>query len=106
MPHNVKIIAEVCRVLSEGDSGTASEILRTQYPFKSIIKAGRNYTKLEQTTLFISDVFIDRYSEKLLIFPPVLRLLSMLLPEEFPFHSNWKMEFCHIAFWEYFPTID
>jgi hypothetical protein len=41
-----------------------------------------------------------------LIFPPVLRLLSMLLPEEFPFHNNWKMEFCHIAFWEYFPTID
>ena len=30
----------------------------------------------------------------------------MLLPEEFPFHPNWKMDSTHPAFWELFPTID
>ena len=52
------------------------------------------------------DGFIDRYSGKRLVFPGTLRLLSILLPSEFPFHSNWKMDACHFAFWELFPTID
>jgi HNH endonuclease len=36
----------------------------------------------------------------------MLRLLSLLLPNEFPFQSNWKFDACHFAFWELFPTID
>lgn len=39
-------------------------------------------------------------------YPPVLRLLSNLIPEEFPFHKNWKMSECHIAYWQLLPTID
>jgi len=50
--------------------------------------------------------FVDRYSGDKLIFPPVLRLLSILIPEEFPFHKNWKMSACHIGFWQLLPTID
>ncbi len=36
----------------------------------------------------------------------MLRLLSRLLPTEFPFHLNWKMSESHVAYWELFPTID
>jgi hypothetical protein len=49
---------------------------------------------------------VDRYSGLPLVFPGVLRLLSRLLPQEFPFHPNWKMAETHPAYWELFPTID
>ena len=52
------------------------------------------------------DGFIDRYSGNPLIFPAVLRILSFLLPDEFPFHRNWKMDKTHPAYWELFPTLD
>jgi len=56
--------------------------------------------------VFLRDGFVDRYSGTRLVFPGTLRLLSQLLPEELPFHLNWKMSECHMMFWELFPTID
>jgi len=41
-----------------------------------------------------------------LAFPPVLRLLSHLMPEDFPFHPHGKMDKCHIAHWALYPSID
>ena len=67
---------------------------------------GRNYTELQCTAVFVRDGFIDRYSGEQLVFPGALRLLSRLLPSEFPFHSNWKMTETHMAYWELFPTVD
>lgn len=52
------------------------------------------------------DGFIDRYSGNQLLFPPVLRVLSSVLPAEFPFHRNWKMSETHQSYWELFPTLD
>jgi hypothetical protein len=40
------------------------------------------------------------------VFPRTLRALSLLLPEAFPFHPNWKQSVTHSAFWELYPTID
>jgi hypothetical protein len=56
--------------------------------------------------VFRRDGFIDRYSGGRLVFPGTLRLLSELLPQEFPFHPNWKSDACHFAFYELFPTVD
>ena len=28
------------------------------------------------------------------------------MPEEFPYHSHWKMEECHNAYWEFIPTVN
>jgi hypothetical protein len=56
--------------------------------------------------VFVRDGFIDRYSGNRLIFPGTLRLLSLLLRSEFPFHKNWKTNECHFAFYELFPTVD
>ncbi len=41
-----------------------------------------------------------------MVFPPVLRLLSKLMPEDFPFHKNWKMSECHLGYWQLLPTVD
>ena len=27
-------------------------------------------------------------------------------PDAIPFHKNWKMSECHIAYWQLFPTVD
>lgn len=58
------------------------------------------------TKIFVRDGFIDRYKGTRLIFPPVLRLLSHYLPDEFPYHKNWKVSATHPAYWELCPTID
>lgn len=106
MNHKSKFIQDVCEQLLAGDKNSASQIAQKNYSFVSAASAGRKHTVLESTCIFIRDGFIDRYSGDRLVFPGVLRLVSRLLPEEFPFHPNWKMSQCHMAYWELFPTID
>lgn len=38
--------------------------------------------------------------------PGVLRLLHVVLGDDFPAHPNWKVSETHPAFWELFPTVD
>ena len=56
--------------------------------------------------VFLRDRFVDRYSGARLVFPGTLRLLSVVMPVEFPAHPSWKMDETHLAYWELFPTID
>jgi hypothetical protein len=58
------------------------------------------------TAVFLRDGFVDRYSGERLVFPPVLRVISLELPEVFPIHRNWKMSETHPAYWDLSPTID
>jgi hypothetical protein len=58
------------------------------------------------TAVFLRDGLVDRYSGERLIFPPVLRVISLELPEVFPIHRNWKMSETHTAYWDLSPTID
>jgi hypothetical protein len=99
-------IRRVCNALSGDSAAAASDILRAEYPFVPLTRRGRRYTEWQSLQVFARDGFIDRYSGLRLVFPGVLRLLSRLLPREFPFHPNWKMSETHPAFWELFPTID
>tara|TARA_R110000850_G_scaffold273431_4_gene409854 strand:- start:812 stop:1390 length:579 start_codon:yes stop_codon:yes gene_type:complete len=100
------IIASACEALSLTGKNAARNIIAAEYPHLGVSNAGRKYTEFQSTEIFIRDGFIDRFSGEKLIFPPVLRLLSQQLPEEFPFHPNWKMSECHIAYWKLFPTVD
>jgi hypothetical protein len=84
----------------------ARQILRAEYPFVPTSSEGRRYTAVQSLQVFKRDGFIDRYSGQRLVFPGILRLLARLLPQEFPYHPNWKMAETHPAFWELFPTID
>src|SRR4051794_39007142 len=40
------------------------------------------------------------------IVPPVLRLISLALPADFPYHPNWRTTETHSAFWEVGATVD
>ena len=100
------VIRRICQALSNGDVAAARDVIRSEYPFVPVTPEGRRYTELQSLQVFMRDGFIDRYSGQRLVFPGVLRLLSRQLPEEFPFHPNWKMSETHPAYWELFPTID
>lgn len=99
-------LEEVCVHLLAGAMSEASNVLATKYPFLPINTVKRSYSIAEQVRTFERDGYIDQYSGAKLIFPGTLRLLSHILPTEFPFHPNWKMSATHSAFWEFFPTLD
>lgn len=124
-----EIVASVCALLNVDDKHNARNLLLTKAALvpiikqpklkKELIRSGsvdgiavpntvtkRQYTAVESTCLFITDGFIDRYDGERLIFPGVLRVLSDIFPNEFPYHPNWKSGACHQWYWELFPTVD
>jgi len=85
----------------------AAEVARRKYPFVPLPPVGtRKYNEEQSVRVFKRDGFIDRYSGERLVFPPVLRVLTSLMPSAFPFHRNWKMGETHQAYWDLFPTLD
>jgi hypothetical protein len=85
------VLYRACGALTQGDTVTARGLIQTEYPFVSHANAGRAYTELAMMRVFLRDRFTDRYNGQRLIFPATLRLLSRLLPDEFPMHPSWKM---------------
>lgn len=100
------VISNVCDFIESGDQTSGAELINFQYPFNKVEYVKRKYTKAEMLRIFLRDGFIDRYSGEKLIFPPVLRILSEIYPNEFPFHPNWKSSECHPAYWDLLATID
>lgn len=99
-------IKAICEALSQGHTEQAVAIARSDYPFVFPTSPSRCYTESQCLAAFMRDGFINRYSGAQLLFPGTIRLLSRLLPSEFPFHPNWKMSETHMIYWELFPTID
>ncbi|WP_307718294.1 HNH endonuclease [Rhodococcus zopfii] len=100
-----EVLARVADAIGDGlEAG--GEILRAEYPFAPPVKNSRNYTERQCLRVFYRDGFLDRYSGTRLVHPGALRTLAILLPEDFPFHTNWQMSRTHSAFWELCPTID
>jgi hypothetical protein len=106
MEDKAVVLADVCGALATKQRGVAEAILREKYPFAPIAKGGRRYSVREMLAVFARDGFVDRYSGARLVCPATLRVISLYLPEQFPFHSNWRMEACHIGYWELCPTVD
>lgn len=84
----------------------ARHVITDNYPFKKLESTSRSYTDKQKMQQFKKDGFIDRYSGDKLVNPGFLKVLSHYMPEEFPYHSHWKMESCHNAYWEFVPTVD
>jgi hypothetical protein len=103
---SINIIKKVCENILNNNIEIAKEIIREEYPHNFVEPEKRDMSSYEKVKVFLRDGFIDRYSGEKLIFPNVLRIVSEELGEVFPYHRNWKMSDCHIAYWEYFPTYD
>lgn len=106
MSDRATVIANICKSLVSGNNRLAGAIVDEYYPFKVINPGARQYSAQQMTELFVRDGFIDRYRGTRLVYPPTLRLISEELPEQFPYHRNWKMSETHHAFWELTPTVD
>lgn len=101
-----EILALVCNSLDQDDGTGARALLRSRYPFTPVTKVARRYTARDCMRVFFRDGFVDRYTGTQLVHPGALRLLSIVLPDEFPFHRNWDTSKTHFAFYELFPTVD
>ena len=106
MTSNNRLILEACNAIGDGKISEAKQLIKVKYPFTPLKKTGRNYSNFQKTEIFLRDGFVDRYSGEQMVFPPVLRLLSRLMPDELPFQKNWKMSECHLAYWQLLPTVD
>lgn len=102
----VDVLIQATSFLKNKDITSAKEIIKERYPFVPIKSNGRNYTTKQMIAQFFRDGFIDRYSGKRLINPGLLRVLSAMMPDTFPYQAHWKTDECHIAYWDYQPTVD
>lgn len=102
----IEALAQAGEYLLIGKIENAKAVVNKEYPFKHLEATSRAYTDKQKMQQFKKDGFIDRYSGQKLVNPGLLKVLSHYLPEEFPYHSHWKMEACHNAYWEFIPTVD
>lgn len=100
------VVVEACRALAASGPPAAAEIIAHKLPFSPTAPVKRQATRLEMLKAFVRDGFIDRYAGSRLIFPRVFRVMSLRMPDAFPFHKNWKTDACHPAYWSLMPTLD
>lgn len=102
----IEAISKAAYNILSGDIEAARMEIKGSYEFKPFVPKTRNYTDKQKLIQFCRDGFIDRYSGQKLINSGLLRTISTYIPDEFPFQKNWKMSECHIAYWEFVPTLD
>jgi hypothetical protein len=102
----MEILVKAAVRLTVDDVDGAKKLINSQYPFVSYGQRRMRCARHLSMRVFLRDGFIDRYSGVRLVMPAALRLLSIMLPEEIPFHPNWKSGVTHPAFWEFSATID
>jgi len=56
--------------------------------------------------IYARDHYQCRYCRERLILTPIMRLVSRLYPEQFPYHPNWKADCTHPAFITRSATLD
>ena len=100
------VVAEACGLIAGKRLSAARQLLEDQYPPPDQSTRRRKWNERNLLQIFVRDGFTDRYFGTRLIFPGTLRALSLLLPEQFPYHPNWRQSETHPAFWELYPTID
>jgi len=105
-PSRSAVIADVCSAIADDRADDARRLIATEYPHIPVVSAGRRYSKRQSVWVFARDGYVDRYTGTRLVFPGTLRLLSLLLPVDLPFHPHGKMDLCHPMWWDLSPTID
>ena len=101
-----RVVQAAFEAILRGNNTRAATIIQCEYSFAPLSVERKGFAPYRATEVFFRDGFVDRYSGKRLVFPPVLKILSNALPTEFPYHPHWKMDQCHVAYWELYPTVD
>jgi len=101
-----RVVQAAFEAMLRGNNAQAAAIIQDEYAFTPLFAERKGIPPYWATKIFFRDGFIDRYSGKRLVFPPVLKIISNALPTDFPYHPHWKMDECHVAYWELYPTVD
>ena len=102
----VLIIKMISELILKDKHDEGAHLATKNYPFDFKENSSRSYSKTDCCKIFLKDGFIDRYSGDKLLFPGIIKLLSIEFPQIFKYHRNWKMSETHMIYWELFPTLD
>lgn len=102
----IELIETIAKLLLSGEKHKSRTIANIFYPFQRVVPNKRHYTKKQLCTLFLRDGYIDRYSGQKLLFPGLIRILSLELPNVFRYNQNWQLSKTHQIYYNYFPTLD
>jgi hypothetical protein len=100
------LIRNICELLLEDRNQDCIDFANENYPFTINLTQKRQYSKYQMCKVFLRDGFIDRYSGNKLLFPGLIKILTIEFPDIFKYHRNWKMSDTHMIYWDLFPTID
>lgn len=100
------LIKDICGLLLKDKGQDCIDLANRNYPFVNIIPQKRQYSKHQMCKVFLRDGFIDRYSGDKLLFPGLIKILTIEFPDIFKYHRNWKMSDTHMIYWDLCPTID
>jgi len=100
------LIKNICELLLDDKRQDSIDFANENYPFINSLPQKRQYSKFQMCKVFLRDGFIDRYSGDKLLFPGLIKILTIEFPDIFKYHRNWKMSDTHMIYWDLFPTID
>jgi len=100
------LIKDICELLLDKKRHDYIDLANENYPFIHISPQKRQYSKYQMCKVFLRDGFLDRYSGDKLLFPGLIKILTIEFPEIFRYHRNWKMSDTHMIYWDLFPTVD
>ena len=86
-----------CLALEAGSVNAAEKIIAAGFPFSGYLNDEKPLSEAAQLKIFRRDGFVDRFTGQKVFLPPVLTVLSEMLPDVFPNHPNWKRDETHQA---------
>lgn len=100
------LIKNICELLLDDKKQECIIFAKENYPFTDSVPQKRQYSKYQMCKIFLRDGFIDRYSGEKLLFPGLIKIMTIEFPEIFKYHRNWKMSKTHMIYWDLCPTVD
>ncbi|GAB2777461.1 HNH endonuclease [Salinimicrobium soli] len=100
------LIKNICGLLLEDRKQDCIDMAMEKFPFVESSPQKSQYSRYQMCRVFLRDGFIDRYSGNKLLFPGLIKTLTIEFPDIFKYHRNWKMSDTHMIYWDLFPTID
>jgi len=102
------LINTICKALAEKDLDSARTKLADKWKFQPPPNTSKRLTvsKRLEMEVFHRDNFTCCYCGKPTIFLGTLRTISLLMPDDFPYHKNWKWNITHPAYWEMATSCD
>jgi hypothetical protein len=97
--------AVIVALLSEGREAARARLAPISYPRREIVTRS-DPSEAVIASVYVRDRFHCRYCGCRVIPTPVMRLLSTIFPEEFPYHPNWKGGQTHPAITSRSATLD